>query len=110
MLARSLISARQCRTPKLREISLGKPWGQISDFDNWLGPLSENHLAVWGSAGYGNTIGSWNDEGGLWNISGYLIEFEAASTIPESGSTAGLMLASGFLGLRGLRRRFVRSR
>lgn len=76
------------------------PFGNwfVGEPNDWLGPLTENYLAIWGSAGYGNTIGSWNDEGGLWDISGYLVEFEAAATVPDAGSAAGLLL-SGLAGL-----------
>jgi hypothetical protein len=62
--------------------------------NDWMG-LKEEYMAMWGNDGYGNTIGSFNDEGGLWNITGYLVEYEAAS-VPESGSPAAFLGAGAF--------------
>jgi hypothetical protein len=63
--------------------------------NDWLGLASENHMGIWGNDGYGNTIGSWNDEGGLWNISGYLVEYEA-SRVPEGGASVTFMCVALF--------------
>lgn len=81
------------------------PFGNwyVAEPNDWLGPQLENHLAIWGSAGYGNTIGSWNDEGGLWNISGFIVEYEPGRSVADSGSGVGLIAVAmiGLLGLRG---------
>jgi hypothetical protein len=79
----------------------------VNEPNDWLGPGTEQYMAIWGNAGFGNTIGSWNDEGGLWDISGYVVEYETAVGVPES-SSASTLLASTILGLAWFERRCLR--
>jgi hypothetical protein len=74
--------------------------------NDWLGAGTEQYLAVWGKDGYGNTIGSWNDEGGLWNITGYIVEYERF-TLSDLGWTVRLAGVT-WISLFGLRRKFAR--
>lgn len=65
----------------------------------------DGYLAMWSLGGENdyNHMGWWNDEGNLGNIFGYVLEsFDGYTPIPIPGSV--ILLASGVLGLMGLRR------
>jgi hypothetical protein len=65
--------------------------------NDWLGPATEQYMGMWGNDGFGNTIGSWNDEGGLWDITGYLVEYEPLA-VPDSTPSVTLFCVA-LLGL-----------
>jgi hypothetical protein len=71
-------------------------WNGGEPNDNY-GTASEQFMAMWGTV----NNGTWNDEGALGNITGYVVEFDTA---PEVASTAGL-LSLAFLGLAMFRRK-----
>ena len=79
--------------------------GEALSYLNWApgeandyrGPGSEQHLAMWVNSR------TWNDEGSLRNISGFLVESPAA--VPEPGTMMLVGLAGSALLARHRRRR-----
>jgi len=89
--------------------SAGEGWswvtGESLGYANWApgeandyrGPGSEQHLAMWADTR------QWNDEGNLRNIAGFLVESSAAP-VPEPGTMMLVGLAGGALLTRYRRR------
>jgi hypothetical protein len=86
--------------------------GYANPYSNWSlgeptdsgGPGAEQFLGIWAPAGvsdYGiRVLGAWNDEGNLGHISGYVVEYEHLTAVPEPTTIVagvgaiGLVLAS----------------
>ncbi|MGO8679235.1 MAG: lectin-like protein [Limisphaerales bacterium] len=64
-------------------------FGYANAYSNWnagepndnFGLASEQFMAIWASTGGGNVRGTWNDDGDLGDITGYVVEYQKSVTL-----------------------------
>jgi len=76
-----------------------------SEPNDFIGPGGEQYLAVLGAAATLEPYGTWNDEGFLGNISGFIAESASLSPTPEPTTVSLMLLAACAAGLARQRQR-----
>jgi uncharacterized repeat protein (TIGR01451 family) len=64
-------------------------FGYANPYSNWnagepndnFGVASEQFMAIWASNGGGNVRGTWNDDGNLGDLTGYVVEYQKSVTL-----------------------------